>query len=197
MLGVPLTSRHVTAIVLALGGVALPVGGGSVQNALSKVPDVLCGLTTARLFGRGTVVAKKRPLAIASVAGVASQALFDAITVTARALFAHPDWSRLNTIGVAIFGSTAVMQLTAGHFAWLRALRYVPVSLPATTVLLSSTIGVIVSTLVLGEPLGPRQVVALGLTLTGVAMAAIREVRDRTRQRLVRPSPSRPVQARP
>jgi hypothetical protein len=70
--------------------------------------------------------------------------------VAVLALFKHPDWSRLNTIGIAIFGWIALMPLTVGYLAWFRALRYVPA---------------------LGDPFGPWQVVAL--TPTGVAMAAI------------------------
>ena len=42
----------------------------------------------------------------------------------------------------------------------------------ATTVLVSPMIGVIGSTLLLGEALGPRQLLALAMTLTGVALAA-------------------------
>lgn len=174
MLGERPTPRRVMAIVLALGGVALLVGSGSMQSDLTKLPGVLCGFTAAVLFGLGTVVAKKRPLALPPVTGVAWQALFGALMVAALALFEHPDWSRLNMIGIAIFGWIAVMPLTVAYLAWFRALRYVPASLAATTVLLSPTIGVIASALVLGDPFGPRQVVALALTLTGVAMAAIR-----------------------
>ena len=61
---------------------------------------------------------------------------------------------------------------TVAYLAWFRALRLVPASMAATTVLVSPMVGVLLSTLVLGETLEPRQIVALGLTLTGVAIAA-------------------------
>jgi drug/metabolite transporter (DMT)-like permease len=51
-------------------------------------------------------------------------------------------------------------------------LRLVPASTAATTVLVSPIIGVVSSALMLGEALGPRQFVALALTLTGVVLAA-------------------------
>lgn len=174
MLGEHPTPRRILAIVLALGGVALLVGSGSMQSDLTKLPGVACGFAAAVLFGLGTVVAKKRPLAMPPVTGVAWQALFGALLVAVLAMFEHPDWSKLNMIGIAIFGWIAVMPLTVAYLAWFRALRYVPASLAATTVLLSPTIGVIASALLLGDPFGPRQVIALALTLTGVAMAAIR-----------------------
>ena len=59
-----------------------------------------------------------------------------------------------------------------GYLAWFRALKLVPASTAATTVLVSPLVGVIGSTLLLGEALGPRQLVALALTLTGVGLAA-------------------------
>lgn len=174
MLGERPGLRGVLAIILALGGVALLVGGGSAHSAVAKLPGVLFGFTAAVLFGLGTVVAKKRPLAMHSAAGVAWQALFGALLVAALALFEHPDWRRLTMTGIAIFAWIAVMPLTVAYLAWFRALRYVPASLASTTVLLSPAIGVIASALLLGDVLGPRQLAALTLTLTGVAMAAIK-----------------------
>lgn len=103
-LGEGLTLRHVMAIRMALGGVALLVGSVSLQSALSKRPGVLSGFAAAGLFGLGTVVAMKRPLAMPPVAGIAWQALFGALLVAALALFEHPDWSQLNTTGIPIFG---------------------------------------------------------------------------------------------
>ena len=61
---------------------------------------------------------------------------------------------------------------TIAYLAWFRALKLVPASTAATTVLVSPMIGVIGSTLLLGDVLGPRQIVALVMTLTGVALAA-------------------------
>ncbi|HEY1935657.1 MAG TPA: DMT family transporter [Acetobacteraceae bacterium] len=174
MLGERPTPRRLLAIVLALGGVALLVGSGSMQADLTKLPGVLSGFAAAVLFGLGTVVAKKRPLAMPPVTGVAWQGLFGALLVLVLALFEHPHWNRLNAAGIAIFCWIAVMPLTVAYLAWFRALRFVPASLAATTVLLSPTIGVVASALVLGDPFGPRQVVALVLTLTGVALAALK-----------------------
>ncbi|MBN8907339.1 MAG: EamA family transporter, partial [Rhodospirillales bacterium] len=64
--------------------------------------------------------------------------------------------------------------MTVSYLAWFRALRLVPASTAATTVLLSPLIGVAGSALLLGETLGPRQVLGLVLTLTGVGLAARR-----------------------
>ena len=147
-----------------------PLRRAPCRNARS----VLQGFAAAPAFGLGTVVAKQRRLAMSSVAGLAWQALFGALLVAAVALFEHRDRSRLNMVDIAICGCVAVMPLTAAYLARVRALAYVPASLATTTIPLSPTIGVIVPALKPDELLGPGQVVALVLTLTGVAMATTR-----------------------
>ena len=61
-----------------------------------------------------------------------------------------------------------------GYLTWFAALRLLPASTTATGSLMVPVVGVLGSGLMLGEPLGLRQFVALGLTLGGVALAARR-----------------------
>ena len=63
------------AVVLGLGGVALLVGIGEVQADPHRVPGVVCGLGAAMSFGLGTVIAKRRPLALPPITGAAWQIL--------------------------------------------------------------------------------------------------------------------------
>lgn len=172
MLGERLTVRRILAMVLALAGVALLVGVGSVEARWSKLPGVLSGLLAAWMFGLATVIAKRHPLAMPPIAGVAWQAAFGAVPLIALALFERPDWSRLTATGYAIFSYIAVMPLTLAYLAWFRALRLVPASVGATMVLISPMVGVLGSAILLGDPLGPRQLLALAMTLSGVALAA-------------------------
>ena len=172
MLGERPTPRRVIAMLLALAGVALLVGVGSVAASWHKLPGVLCGFLAAWLFGLATVIAKRHPLVMPPVAGVAWQAAIGAVPLLLLAAFEHPDWHRLTPLGFAAFGYIAVVPLTVAYLAWFRALRLVPASLAATTVLISPTVGVLSSALLLGDPLGLRQIVALAMTLTGVALAA-------------------------
>ena len=88
------------------------------------------------------------------------------------AVFETADWGRVTPAGWACVTYVATIPMTVAYLAWFRALRLVPASMAATTVLVSPMVGVMGSTLVLGETLGPRQVVALGVTLAGVALAA-------------------------
>jgi drug/metabolite transporter (DMT)-like permease len=172
MLGERPTWPRVAAIVLGLAGVALMVGAGASQAGWEKLPGAVMGLGAAWLFGLGTVVAKKHPLRLPPTTGVAWQAALGTIPVALLALREHPVWQDMTPLGWAAVGYIATLPLTVAYLAWFRALRLVPASTAATTVLVSPMVGVVGSSLLLGEALGPRQVLALALTLSGVALAA-------------------------
>jgi probable blue pigment (indigoidine) exporter len=164
--------RQFLALVLAIGGVALLVGVGSVETRWEQLPGVLMGLVAAVLFGLGTVLAKRAPLALPPATSVAWQVGLGTAVLGVLAVFETADWSRVTPAGWACVTYVATIPMTVAYLAWFRALRLVPASVAATTVLVSPMVGVLGSTLVLGETLGLRQVVALALTLAGVALAA-------------------------
>ena len=143
-----------------------------VSNVLEQVPGVVMGLVAAVLFGLGTVLAKRTPLALPPATSVAWQVALGTAVVGLLAVFETADWGRVTPAGWACVTYVATIPMTVAYLAWFRALRLVPASMAATTVLVSPMVGVMGSTLVLGETLGPRQVVALGVTLAGVALAA-------------------------
>jgi drug/metabolite transporter (DMT)-like permease len=164
--------RQFLALVLAIGGVGLLVGAGTSQAQWEQLPGVAMALVAAVLFGLGTVLAKRKPLALPPATSVAWQVAFGTAVLLVLALFETADWGRVTPAGWACICYIATIPMTVAYLAWFRALRLVPASMAATTVLVSPMVGVLGGTLVLGEPLGPRQIVALGLTLAGVALAA-------------------------
>jgi probable blue pigment (indigoidine) exporter len=164
--------RQYVALVLAIGGVALLVGVGSADMRWEQMPGVAMALAGSMLFGLGTVLAKRTPMALPPATSVAWQVALGTAVLLMLAVFETPDWSRVTPAGWACVAFVATVPMTIAYLAWFRALRLVPASVAATTVLVSPMVGVLGGTLVLGETLGPRQIVALGLTLAGVALAA-------------------------
>ena len=138
----------------------------------SKLPGVGCGLLAAAIFGLGTVVSKRHRLALPPVTSVAWQAAIGAIPVLILALWERPDWSAVTPVAWLCCLYIMVMPLTVAYLAWFRALRFVPASTAATMVLISPLVGVFGSALLLGDPMGPRQLLAMAVTLTGVGLAA-------------------------
>jgi probable blue pigment (indigoidine) exporter len=172
MLGERPTALKLVALVLAMAGVALLVGVDLSGATWEKLPAAGMSLAAAILFGLGTVLAKKHPLRLPPTASVAWQALLGMILVGSLAAFEHPDWGNVSVGGWVSIAYISTIPLTVAYLAWFRALRMVPASTAATTVLVSPLVGVIGSGVLLGETFGPRQIVALAMTLTGVALAA-------------------------
>jgi drug/metabolite transporter (DMT)-like permease len=172
MLGERLTVSKIVALVLALGGVALLVGADSAEATWQKVPFALMALAAAVLFGLATVLAKKHPLRLPPATSVAWQAMFGMMPVVALAMFETPDWGRMTPLGWGAIAYISTLPLTIAYLAWFRALRIVPASMAATTVLVSPIVGVLGSGLLLGETFSPRQIVGLVMALAGVALAA-------------------------
>jgi probable blue pigment (indigoidine) exporter len=171
MLGERPTMTKILALILALAGVALLVGADTAEATWQKLPAAGMSLAAAMLFGLGTVLAKKKPLLLPPTSSVAWQAVFGMTLVVTLASFEHPDWRRVSFTGWISIVYISTIPMTVAYLAWFRALRLVPASTAATTVLVSPVVGVIGSGLLLGETFGPRQIVALLMTLTGVALA--------------------------
>ena len=172
MLGEKPTPRKTIAVILGVGGVILMVAPAAGVSNPHEIAGAGLALAAAMLFGLGTVISKRRPLALPPVTSVAWQAGLGVLPVGLLAQSETPHWGNVTPLGWAAIGYVAVLPLTVAYVAWFRALRLVPASTAATTVLISPLIGVLGSSLLLGESLAPRQIVALGLTLGGVALAA-------------------------
>ena len=172
MLGERLTWKKVLALVLALAGVALLVKADTAAATWEKLPAAGEALVAAMLFGLGTVVAKKWPLRLPPSAAVAWQAGLGTTPVAMLALLESPNWARMTDWGWGAVAYISILPMTVSYLAWFRALRMVPASVAATTVLVSPVVGVIGSAMLLGETFTTSQIAGLVMTLFGVALAA-------------------------
>jgi probable blue pigment (indigoidine) exporter len=168
---------RIGGLAVGLCGVAVLMAGPLMQARaaplLGKLPGVLCILGTAFLFALGAVVTKRRPILMPPVANVAWQvAIGMAPMLVAALVFDTGDISRVTPLGWAGIGYSGLVSLGVAYVAWFRVLEFLPASSAAIGTLLVPVIGVFSSALVLGEPLGLRQLGALALTLAGVALAS-------------------------
>ena len=163
----------IIGMILAISGIAWLVGADEIRLSPTMLPGVACGFLAAFCFGLGAVIAKRRPLALPPVAGVAWQIAFGSLPPLALALFEHPHFSRVTPLAWGSFGYIAVFPVTVAYLAWFRALTLLPASTSAIAVLLSPIVGVVSSAVLLGDPLGLRQLAALTVTLSGIGLAAL------------------------
>jgi drug/metabolite transporter (DMT)-like permease len=164
---------RIAGLLLALSGLALLVLGQGLAVGLDKLPGVALGLGSAVLFSLGTVLTKRWPLGLPPTAGATWQVgLGIAPLVVLAVLLDPPGFAALSMQGWALIAYGGVFALGLCYLSWFAALRRLPASLASLGTLLTPMVGVAGAALVLGEPFGWREAAALGLTLSGVALAA-------------------------
>ena len=162
VLGERPTLLRVTAIALGVAGVVLLVGVDLAEAPRGRLPGVLAGGLAAALFGLGAVIAKRAPLALPPVAGVAWQVLIGIVPLLIPSLREAPDWTMVTPRGWLAIGYVAIVPMTLAYLAWFRALRLVSAATASTALLIAPVAGVFSSALLLGEPLGARQLAGSG-----------------------------------
>ena len=175
VLGERPTAPRLTGLAMGLAGVAillapaLAASGGGVN----KLPGYACILGTAVLFAFGTVLTKRRSPGMAPLSSLAWQIVFGSVPlVLGAALFDRWDGVHIGLRGWLMALYIVAVGLCVGYLAWFRALRLLPASTAATATLLVPVVGVLSAGALLGEPLGWRQLTALGLTLAGIVLAS-------------------------
>lgn len=172
VLGERPTAGRVTGLLAGLGGLLLVVGPPGPALA-ERLPGVLCALAAAILFALGTVLIKRRPLALPPMAAVVWQVALGSVAMLAGALLLEwPPTFELSPPGWLLLVYMAAMPLGVCYLAWFAALRRLPATLAGIGSLVAPIIGVLSAAAVLGEPFGLRQGLALVLVLGGVALAA-------------------------
>ncbi|MBV9736346.1 MAG: DMT family transporter [Acidisphaera sp.] len=164
-------AARLLALALGLSGVAVLMGAQPMQASWSKLPGVAIAFTGAWMFGLGTVLAKRRPPSMPPFASVAWQLVLGSTPFALPALLEHPHWGALPGRAWAGLLYLGMVPMVFAYVTWFRALRLLPAATAAIGTLMVPIVGVFGSALLLGEPLGLRQLAALGLTVAGVGLA--------------------------
>jgi drug/metabolite transporter (DMT)-like permease len=86
-------------------------------------------------------------------------------------VFEHPNYAAITPLGVSCFVYMTLMSMGICYLTWFETLRRLPPTSASTGLLLVPAIGVVSAGIILGEPLGLREVAAMVLTLGGVTLA--------------------------
>jgi drug/metabolite transporter (DMT)-like permease len=171
VLGQPPTLKSLAALVLGIAGLAVLFGGRDVAIGSEKLLGAGLALSAAFLFALGTVTSRSA-LALPPLTSVAWQVGLGCIPmVVAGLLFEKPDPNALTPAGWAIMAYMTVVPMGICYLCWFAALRRLPPATASIGTLLTPLIGVIAAAIALGEPFGTKELMALVLTLGGVALA--------------------------
>jgi len=172
VLGERPSATRVLALLLGMAGVAVLVAGTGVSLDHGKLPGVALLLAAALLFSLGTVWFKRHPLGLDPMVAVAWQVGLGCLPLAAGSLvLEHFDPAALSARAWAEFLYMATLPLCLCYLTWFAALAALPAGVAAIGTLATPLIGVLSAALLLGEPFGLRQGVALLMTMAGILLA--------------------------
>jgi drug/metabolite transporter (DMT)-like permease len=151
------------------------LGGQGFAFDAGKLAGILFALVAAVLFALGTVITRT-PIPVPPLTLVAWQVgLGCAPMIVLGLLIEHPNFTALNTAGWAVLIYMTLVPMGVCYLAWFATLRHLPPEVASIGMLLVPIMGIVAAALSLGEPLGLREIAAMALTLSGVALALRRK----------------------
>jgi len=164
--------RDVAAVVLGLAGVALLLGGGGdAPFSGDRLLGIGLSLAAAILFALGNILNRK-PLPLPPLAAVAWQVGLGCLVMLVLGMvFEGPRYLELSAAGLACLVYMMLIPMAVCYLSWFETLRRLPPAGASAGMLLVPVIATVAAAVALGEPLGVREMAAIGLTLGGVALA--------------------------
>jgi drug/metabolite transporter (DMT)-like permease len=160
------------ALMIALAGITVLIGGNGLDASLEKLPGLLCALAGALCVALGTVLTKHFPLAMPPLALAAWQIGIGCLPIAIIGLIVEqPHLADLSTVGWASMVYMTLIQFCLCYVCWFATLERLPAATASIGTLLVPVVGVLSAAALLGEPLGLRELTALAFTLGGVALA--------------------------
>ncbi|KRR01355.1 multidrug DMT transporter permease [Bradyrhizobium jicamae] len=169
--GIRPTLVDIAALVLGVGGIAVLLGGNGLTFDGGRIVGILLLFSAAILFAVGNIL-NRVALPMPPLVVVAWQVGLGCLVMLLLGIaFEQPNYRALTPIGLACFVYMTLVPMGLCYLTWFETLRRLPPSSASTGMLLVPLIGVISAALILGEPLGTREIVAVVLVLAGVALA--------------------------
>lgn len=163
------TMRSLAALALGLAGLLVLMGGP--ELAAGKLPGILFALGAAVLFAFGTVTSRM-PVTDSPTAMTAWHVALGCLPMVLLGLWLEaPAFGALSLPGAVGLAYMALGPMALCYLTWFGALQRLPASVAATGMLLVPIIGALSAIPILGDSLGSRELIAIVLTLSGVALA--------------------------
>ncbi len=163
--------RDVASLVIGFTGVAILLGANGYGFDAGKITGIVLALACAILFALGNVINRK-PLPMSPLVVVCWQVGLGCLAMLLLGIgFEHPDYAAIPPAGIACFVYMTLVPMGICYLTWFETLRRLPPVSASTGMLLVPVIAIVTAAVVLGEPLGIREIAASALTLGGVTLA--------------------------
>jgi drug/metabolite transporter (DMT)-like permease len=175
--GTPISRRSAIALALGVAGVLVLLARNF--GGVGEIP-LGAGLVLLAAIGWaiGTLIQKRRPTNLPTVALAGWQLVLGALPMVAMVpILEGVHWPQVSGLAWAATAYTTLIALVFCYFAWFQIVRLMPVNVASISSLLVPVVGAIF----LDEPFGWREVLAL--LLIGSALALVLVIPARTPRR--------------
>lgn len=163
--------KDIAALVFGMAGVVLILGSNGFAFGEGKWTGIALALGSAVLFALGNIL-NRRQLPMPPTVSVAWQVGLGCLAMLVLGIvFERPDYAAISPTGAACLGYMTLVPMGLCYLTWFETLRRLPPAAASTGMLLVPVLGVTSAAMILGEPLGLREVAAMVLTLGGVTLA--------------------------
>lgn len=178
ILGEPITGRSAAAVTLGFAGIVVLLENDLATLGGRPVGAALC-LGAAIAWAIGTLLQKHHRTALPTLTFTGYQLVLGSLPMLAVVPFV--EGVRLPHASAAAWLSAAsntFIALAFCYFAWFEIVRLLPARVASTSVLLVPVIGVLSGTLLLGEPFGGRELLAIALIGSALALTLLVPTRN-------------------
>ncbi|MFO0295830.1 MAG: DMT family transporter [Rhodospirillales bacterium] len=172
-LGEPVSGRFATALGMAMTGVALLSfrGGGF---AAGDLPGIALMFAAAIAWAIGTLYAKRGRPDLPMLATVGWQIVLGSLPIALLAPLVEPlRWPQASLAAWSAAVYVTAVAMIVGYVAWFRLVGILPASVASLSTIAVPATAMLSGAVILGEALGPREIVALGLMLGALALVLI------------------------
>ena len=173
-LGERMTGRMLAAI--ALGAVAVGLLMAQGIEAYVRAPlGFALGLLAGLGWAIGTLILKRRPVAVPALVLTGWQLLLAAVPTTLGALWlGDHQWFVPSWQSIAVIGYIALVPMSIGNAAWFAIVGMLPTNVAGLSSILVPVVAMVSGALVHGEPLGPLQWSAMACCVGGLSLALMK-----------------------
>ena len=174
LLGEALTKAKLTGLALGMAGLAVLIGPELIVLRAAPLGAIFM-LLSALSWAYGTVLFKSISWSIPLTSSLGWQLLAGSAPVTIGAVLLEPviDVALLSTSVRLALAYALLFPMLFGQWAYFRIVHLFPASIAAIGTLAVPIVGAFSSALMLGEPIGVRELLALALVCASLASALV------------------------
>jgi len=171
--GTRISRRNALALGLGVAGVLVLLARGYAQVSQAPLGAALV-LVAAIGWAIGTLIQKRRRTSLSSVAMAGWQILIGSLPMIAiMPVVEGVHWPQASTLAWMATAYTTFVALVFSYFAWFTIVRLMPVNVASISSLLVPVVGVCAGAILLDEPFGWREVLALLLIGTALTLVLV------------------------